>query len=137
MVNKIIIVGNLGDDARTRTVGDTTVASISVAVSERFKDRNGEVQEHTEWFSCELWNAAGVAPYLKKGQQVYVEGQQRTDRWTDQDGEEHKAVKVRVQNLQLVGSRPQQREDRPAAVPQSRPRISPAELDTQDDDFPF
>ena len=104
-LNKIFLIGNLGGDAETRNAGDAQVASFSVATTERWKDRNGEEQESTEWHRCEFWNPGGVLPYLIKGQQVFVEGTLRTEKYKDKDGVDKTAVKVRVLSLQLVGGK--------------------------------
>lgn len=109
-LNKIFLIGNLGGDAETRNAGDAQVASFSVATTERWKDRDGNAQEATEWHRCEFWNPGGVLPYLVKGQQVFVEGTLRTEKYKDKDGVDRTAVKVRVLSLQLVGGRDVQQE---------------------------
>ena len=116
-VNKVILVGNLTRDAEFRQAGQSQVASFGVATSEKFKDRNGQMLEETEFHNCEIFGSEGVYPYLKKGQQVYIEGKIKTDKWTDQQGQARESKKIRVFQLQLVGSRPQQ-PAAPAPAPQ-------------------
>lgn len=106
-INRVILVGNLTRDAEIRQAGQTNVASFGIATSEKYKDRNGQLQENTEFHTCELFGSEGVLPYLKKGQLVYAEGSIRTDKWTDQQGQQHTATKIRVQSVQLLGSKPQ------------------------------
>lgn len=126
-LNKIFLIGNLGGDAETRNAGDSQVASFGVATTERWKDRNGEVQEATEWHRCEFWNPGGVLPYLVKGQQVFVEGTLRTEKYKDKDGVDRTAVKVRVLSLQLVGGKDGQQEgDTPRGARRQSAQTGPA-----------
>jgi len=121
---QIIIQGNLTRDAEVRPVGQSQVAKIGVAVSEKYKDRNNQIQESVEYFDVEVWDKAGVYPYLTKGQSVLIVGQQKTDRWQDQNGQTRETKKVRAQVVQLVGARPQQQA---APAPQySQPAPPPA-----------
>ena len=106
----ITILGNLTRDAEVRQVGQSQVAKIGIAVSEKYKDRNGQIQESTEYFDVEVWDKAGVFPYLLKGQAVLIVGQQKTDRWQDQSGQNRETKKVRAQVVQLCGQRPQQQQ---------------------------
>lgn len=97
-VNKVILVGNLGKDPEVRSMqsGDK-VCNLSIATSERWKDRNGERQERTEWhrvviFSQPLVNLS--EQYLRKGSKIYIEGQLETRKWTDQNGVEKYSTEV-------------------------------------------
>ncbi len=104
-MNRIIIIGHLGKDPEIRTPGDTPVCNFSVAVSERFKDRNGNLQEATEWFNVEAWGrtAEVAAKYLSKGKKVMIEGSIKTDKWQDkQTGETKYRQKVRCMNLEML-----------------------------------
>jgi single-strand DNA-binding protein len=98
-VNKVILVGNLGKDPEVRSMqsGDKVV-NLTVATSERWKDRNtGERQERTEWHRVVIWNqnlATVAEQYLKKGAKVYIEGQLETRKWTDQSGIEKYSTEV-------------------------------------------
>ena len=108
-VNKVILVGNLGRDPETRTVpsGDQ-VCNATLATTDKWKDKqSGEMREATEWhrlvFNGRLAEIA--AQYLRKGSQVYVEGQIRTRKYTDKDGVEKYATDIRVDQMQMLGSR--------------------------------
>ncbi len=108
-VNKVIIVGNLGKDPEMRTFpSGGRVANVTIATSERWKDKNtGEMKELTEWhrvvFNDRLAEIAGE--YLKKGSQVYVEGSLRTRKWTDQQGVEKYTTEIRADEMKMLGSR--------------------------------
>ena len=97
-VNKVILVGNLGNDPDVRTMqsGDK-VANISLATSETWKDKNGEKQERTQWHKVVVFNQniVNVAEkYLKKGSKIYVEGQIETRKYTDKDGSDKYTTEV-------------------------------------------
>lgn len=121
---QIMIQGNCTRDAEVRQVGESQVAKIGVAVSERYKDRNGQVQESAEFFDVEIWDKPAVYPYLTKGQSVLIVGQQKTDKWTDQNGQNRETKKVRAQVVQLCGSKPQQ-QTAPAPQYQQTPPPAP------------
>lgn len=111
-VNKVILIGNLGKDPeQPRVLGQNNtrrVLTISLATSETYTDsRTGERRTDTEWHRVELWdNLADIAhKYLRKGSSVYVEGKIRTEKWTDQQGVERSGVKIRANNITLLGSR--------------------------------
>lgn len=133
---QILIQGNLTRDAEVRQVGQSQVAKIGVAVSEKFKNREGQIQESTEYFDVEIWDKAGVYPYLVKGQSVLIVGQQKTDRWQDQNGQNRESKRVRAQVVQLCGPRPQAQTQpapqaqptyqRPAPAPQAPAYAQPA-----------
>lgn len=108
-VNKVILVGNLGRDPEMRTFpsGDQ-VANVTLATSEKWRDKqSGEQREHTEWhrlvFNGRLAEIAGQ--YLRKGSQIYVEGSIRTRKWQGQDGQERYSTEIRVDQMQMLGSR--------------------------------
>lgn len=105
-VNRVILIGNLTRDAEVRTVGQNQVARFGLATSNKYRNASGEAVEETEFHNVELWGNAGVHRYLLKGQQVYVEGSIKTDRWQDNQGGEHSVVKIKAFTLQLLGSRP-------------------------------
>ena len=108
-VNKVILVGNLGRDPETRTFpsGDQ-VCNVTIATTDKWKDKQtGEMREATEWhrlvFNGRLAEIA--AQYLRKGSQIYVEGQIRTRKYNDKDGVEKYATDIRVDQMQMLGSR--------------------------------
>lgn len=98
-VNKVILIGNLGNDPEIRTMqsGDR-VANLSIATSERWKDKaSGQMQERTQWHRIVIFNQPLVSiaeQYLKKGAKVYLEGQLETRKWTDQSGQEKYSTEV-------------------------------------------
>ena len=103
-VNKVILVGHLGRDPEIRsTQGGNRVANFSVATSERWRDRqSGEQRERTEWHRIVIWNENLVdvaEKYLRKGRQVYLEGELQTRKWTDQSGQERYTTEVVLQRF--------------------------------------
>lgn len=114
---QILIQGNCTRDAEVRQVGQSQVAKIGVAVSEKFRNKEGAVQESTEFFDVEIWDKAGVYPYLTKGQSVLIVGQQKTDKWQDQNGQNRESKKIRAQVVQLCGPRPQAQPQAQAPAP--------------------
>ena len=113
-VNKVILVGNLGRDPEVRSTQDgAKIVNLSVATSERWKDRNtGEPREKTEWHRVVIFNenlGRIAEQYLRKGSNVYLEGQLQTRKWTDQQGAEKYTTEVVLQRyrgeLTLLGSR--------------------------------
>src|SRR5689334_7125453 len=107
-VNKVIIIGNLGRDPETRYMPDGgAITNISIATTDKWKDKSGEMQEKTEWhrvaFFGKLAEIAGE--YLKKGSQVYVEGRLQTRKWQDKEGQDKYTAEIVANTLQLLGSR--------------------------------
>lgn len=112
-VNKIILLGRLGQDPEIRTLQDgKIVTSFSLATSESYTNRNGEKVEQTEWHRIELWEklAEVAQQWLKKGDMAYVEGKLKTEKWTDQNGQERSTLKIRGTALQLIGGSRQSNE---------------------------
>ena len=108
MVNKVTLIGNLGQDPEVRRLENgVAVAKFSVATTERYKDRNGEQQSQTEWHNVVVWRGlAEVAEkYLKKGKQIYVEGKLTHRKWQDKDGNTRYTTEVVANNFQMLGSR--------------------------------
>lgn len=98
IMQRIIITGHLGQDAEIREVGSTDVTTFSVGVSERWKDKNGDKQERTDWFNCEKWGAGEVfTSFLKKGTKVLVEG-----KMTSNEHEGKTYWKLRAQNIEFL-----------------------------------
>lgn len=144
-VNKVIIVGHLGNDPEMRTMpnGDA-VANISVATSESWTDKTtGERRELTEWHRIVFYRrqAEVCGEYLKKGSQVYVEGRLRTRKWQDQNGQDRYTTEIQGDVLQMLGSRPQNATGgNPSASSKSQtPQNLPSEppMSDFDDDIPF
>ncbi|TXB65790.1 single-stranded DNA-binding protein [Vicingus serpentipes] len=108
-INKVILVGNLGKDPEVRYLeGGTAVANFPIATSETYKDRNsGEKKTITEWHNIVVWRGlAEIAEkYLKKGNQVYIEGKLRTRQWQDKDGSNRYTTEVVGENMQMLGGK--------------------------------
>ena len=111
MINKVILVGNVGQDPEVRYTGDvnngTKVATIRLATTERYRDRNNNLQEHTEWHNVVAWRGQAdlVEKYVKKGTQLYIEGRLRSRTWEDQTGAKRYAIDIVADTIQLLGRR--------------------------------
>lgn len=108
-INKVIIVGNCGQDPETRFSGaGAAITNISIATSESWKDKNtGEQQERTEWHRVVFFNRLGeiAGEYLKKGSKVYVEGSLRTRKWQDKEGQDRYTTEIVGNEMQMLDSR--------------------------------
>ena len=107
-VNKVIIVGNLGRDPELRYIqSGQAVANFSVATNEKWKDKDGNNQERTEWHRIVVWgkSAENCAQYLQKGRSVYIEGKLQTREWEDKDGNKRSTTEVVAQAVQFLGGR--------------------------------
>lgn len=107
-LNKVMLIGNLGKDPEVRyTTGGTAVASFSIATSEKFKNRNGEFEERTEWHNVVLWGrqAEIAGEYLAKGRTVYIEGRLQTRKWQDKDGRDRWSTEVVGERMQMLGGK--------------------------------
>src|SRR5215207_7654063 len=105
-VNKVILVGNLGRDSELRmTPGGASVATLNMATTEVWTDRNGQRQEKTEWHRVVLWGkqAESLQEYLTKGKQIYVEGRLQTRQWDDKDGNKRYTTEVKADRITLLG----------------------------------
>jgi len=142
-VNKVIIVGNLGQDPESRSFPDGgVVTNISVATTESWKDKQtGEQKEQTEWhrivFNKRLAEIA--AQYLRKGSKVYIDGKLRTRKWTNQQGQEQYTTEIVAREMQMLDSRGDNAESAPQPQsPQQAPHPAPqSQQDDFDDDIPF
>lgn len=137
-LNKVMLIGNVGKDPEIRHLDkDSMVATLTLATSERYRDKNGEWQEQTEWHNIVCWRALAerVEKYVKKGSQLYVEGRIRTNNWVDQSGQKRYSIEILADNIQLLGKKTE-----PATKAQSIQQIvAPAEAANEDlpDDLPF
>lgn len=166
-INKAIIVGNVSQDPEVKyTAGGSAVASLSVATSEAWKDKqSGEAQERTEWHRIVFWGrlAEVVGEYVKKGSKVYIEGKLQTRKWTDRQGVERYTTEIVAGEMQMLDGgtkqadqgayepqRNNQQQERPSnqaaqnysqqpARPNQpqRPQPPPPQMDSFDDDIPF
>jgi single-strand DNA-binding protein len=150
-VNKVILIGNLGKDPELRfTPNNVPVASFTVATNERYKDKDGNWQDRTEWHNIVAWQrTAEIAnEYLKKGRQVYLEGRLQTRSWDDkQTGEKKYRTEIVVSDLVLLGgaregdaaaSRPRQAAAPGSSFDQRAPEYdNAAGTQITDEDIPF
>ncbi len=105
---KMQVIGNLGKDALVNNVNGKNVINFTVAHTEKFKDAQGNQKDRTTWVDCAYWtDRTAVAPYLKKGTQVYVEGQPDVRSYTTQDGRNGASLVLRVLSVQLLGAKPE------------------------------
>jgi single-strand DNA-binding protein len=159
-LNKVMLMGNLGNDPEVRsTPGGGRVASFSLATSRVWNDQSGTKQEKTEWHKCIAWNqgtqklADIVEQYCKKGKPVYVEGSIEYRQWQDKEGQTRYSTEIRVRELILLGGRGDgdgdgggmaARAPRPAAAA-AKPAAKggeefsdfPGALEDEEDDLPF
>ena len=121
MINKVILVGNVGGDPEVRTTeSGVKVARIRLATSERYTDKqSGERKELTEWHTITLWRGLAdiVDRYVHKGSQLYIEGRLRTREWTDTNNIKRYTTEILADNMQLLGSRGDGQGAAPAAAP--------------------
>jgi len=109
-INKVILVGNLGKDPEVRHLeGGTSVANFTLATNEYYKDKQGNRVERTEWHNIAAWRglAEMAEKYLKKGQQVYVEGKIRTRQYQDKDNQTRYITEIIADEITMLGGRPQ------------------------------
>jgi len=136
-VNKAILIGNLGKDPELRyTPGGQAVASFSLATSEKWRDKDGNMQDKTEWHNIVVWgrSAENAKEYLAKGRSVYIEGRIQTRSWDDKDGNKRYTTEIIAQRLQFLGGRGDQGSPQGAPPPEAP---QPADLSGEDDDLPF
>lgn len=131
-VNKVILVGNLGQDPESRfTPQGTAVTNLSIATNETWKNQNGEPQDRTEWHRIVMYGkmAETAAEYMKKGQMVYVEGRLETNEWEDQNQVKRKTTQVRCDNFTMLGRRQE--------GSQITENAGSEQVESSDDDIPF
>ena len=107
-VNKVILIGNLGRDPELRyTREGNGVANMNIATTDRWRDKEGNPQERTEWHRVVVWGkqAENCAQYLQKGRSVYVEGRLQTREWEDKEGNKRWTTEIVAQNVTFLGSR--------------------------------
>jgi len=109
MVNKVILIGNVGVDPEVRTLeSGAKVARVRLATTERLFDRQAnETKEHTEWHTITLWRGLAdvVDRYVNKGSQIYIEGRLRTREWTDKDNNKRYTTEILADDMKLLGRR--------------------------------
>lgn len=120
MLNKVILIGNVGADPEVRTLeSGVKVATLRLATTERGKDKDGNQTSHTEWHNIVLWRAlADVADrYVRKGTQLYVEGRLRTREWSTREGEKRYSVEIMCDDMKMIGRK---ESSAPAPQPQTQ-----------------
>ena len=147
-VNKVILLGNVGQveiksfDGQN---GPRKCATFSLATTERYKDRSGNIVNNTEWHNIVSWNHAEVCEkYVQKGTQLYIEGKLRTRSWEDKSGNKRYVTEIMADTLQLLGKKENSQGEQPQAspAPQQRPQKiqttpMPYPTETDDSDLPF
>ncbi len=130
MVNQITLIGNLGADPELKTVGDTTLAKLRLATSERFKDRSGEQQEKTQWHSVVFWGKAAeiIGQYCSKGSKLYIQGSVEYQSY-DKDGETRWSTQIKGREFKVLDAKAD-------GGGGSKPSTKPNHPDF-DDDLPF
>ena len=153
MVNKVILVGNVGLDPEVRTTeSGVKVARVRLATTERMFDRQAnETREHTEWHTVTLWRGLAdvVDRFVRKGSQIYIEGRLRTREWMDKDNNKRYTTEILADDMKLLGRRgdnnaaqpggytPAPAQQRPAYQPSQQPAASPTVPAEDPDDLPF
>jgi len=133
-VNRVIALGTLGKDPETRDAAGKTVCNFSIAVNDRWTDRQtGEQKESTEWLRIVMWGrlAEIASQYLRKGSKVYIEGKVQTRKWQGQDGQDRYTTEILANEMQMLDG-PNQRQDREAPA-----AVSSQATFEDDDDVPF
>ncbi len=140
MINKVILVGNLGRDPEVRsTASGTPVANLSLATNRRWKDRDGNPQEHTEWHRIVVFGrqAEVAGEFLARGRQIYVEGRLQTRFWEDrQTGETKYSTEVVCEVFKMLGRRGDDVGSQQGG-PQAGPSAGDMGPEPEDDDIPF
>lgn len=140
---KLLAIGHLGKDAVINNANGKQVINFSVAHTEKYKDAQGNIQNKTVWVDCAYWTErVAIAPYLKKGTQVYIEGQPDIQTYTTQDGRSNAKLVCRVRQVQLIGGKNDEQLQQKNATsasyqPQAAPAQQPNDLDMPVDDLPF
>jgi len=137
-VNKVILVGNLGNDPESRfmTNGDA-VCNVTIATSESWKDKNtGEKKEATEWHRVVFYRklAEIAAQYLKKGSSVYIEGALKTRKWQDKDGVDRYTTEIVASEMKMLGGK---KDDAPARQAPASSKTEPSNFEDFESDIPF
>jgi single-strand DNA-binding protein len=140
MINKAILIGNLGRDPEVSyTPSGTAVAKFNIATSEKWKDKNtGEMQERTEWHRITAFGKLGeiCGEYLSKGRQVHIEGRIQTSSW-EKDGVTRYTTEIVASEMKMLGPKGSADTDRPSEPAPSQGYGEPQRTDKHDDDIPF
>ena len=131
MINKVILIGNLGADPELRyTQSGTPVASFRIATSERWKDKDGNQQEQTEWHNIVAWRrlAEICGEYLNKGSRVYIEGKLQTRKWQDQNGNDRYTTEIIARELEMFGGRQENADNADSTPPNGEEPPTPEDV---------
>ena len=134
-INKCIVMGVLGNAPDLKTAGNgNAIVSFSLATSESWKDKQGQKQENTQWHRCVAYGKLGeiIAQYAGKGDKLYIEGKLNTREWQDKDGNKRQTTEIVVEEMQLMGNKPQ---GQPAQQPAQQPQRQPAPQQSAADEF--
>lgn len=140
-LNKVMLIGNAGRDPEVRYLeGNSKVASFRLATTEKYRDRDGNPKEYTEWHTVTAWRSTAdiVEKYVRKGTQLYVEGKLRTRSWADRTGNARTVTEIAADSIQLLGrgyGASGQQENGQARMPETKPPMP--ETGPVDDDLPF
>ena len=149
MINKVILVGNLGKDPEVKHFeGSGAVAKFSIATNENYRDKNGEWQSQTEWHNVVVWNAAAerAERMFKRGMQLYVEGKLTTRKWQDQNGNDRYTTEVVGRVVKILGRKEEGSGNSSMPSPANAPaketaaatnNNAPAESSEEAGDLPF
>jgi single-strand DNA-binding protein len=160
-LNKVTLIGNLGNDPEVRSTTGNRVATFSLATSRTWNDASGSKQEKTEWHRCVVWNTKSsqladiVEKYVKKGDKLYVEGRIEYRQWQDKEGQTRYSTEINVRELLMLSGRSGGDEGGGGSYASSRPKPAakaattaaggasedfedfPGALEDEDDDLPF
>lgn len=144
-LNKAMIIGNVGRDPEVKHLDKgLAVVTLPVATTERFKDKNGELREQTEWHNIVFWRSLAefVERHVRKGSQIFVEGRLRTRSWEDQNGQKKYATEIVADVIRLLGKRSDndsnQNSNNSYSQQESKPSTGVSDpMDDIDDDLPF
>lgn len=145
---KLQVIGNLGKDCIVKEVNGKNVINFSVAHSEKYKDSQGNPKERTTWVECAYWSdRTAIAPYLTKGTTVYAEGSPEADAYMNKENQAAATLRMRVQNIQLLGNRQGSDSQQgttvggsyaaPASVPAPKAAVTAPIEEAAADDLPF
>ena len=139
-VNKVMLLGNLGADPEVKHLeSGSVVARISLATSESWKDKQGNKQTVTEWHDVELWDglAKVVEQYVKKGDSIFIEGKIKSNKWTDEQGNNRKTIRIRATNMTMIGRGQSPSEGGDENGEWAKEHQNNQSTDADEDDLPF
>ena len=140
-VNRVILLGNLGNDPEVKTFDDgNKIVRIPLATNETYKNRNGEKVSNTEWHNVIVRRqglAEVVEKYLKKGNQIYIEGKLKTRKWQDKDGNNRYTTEVHMDNMTMMGGGPKSDGQQQPADQNTAANVEEPPMTDDGDDLPF